>query len=237
MPRWESECSIRSHISCARALTSSRRDRTCAPATAASSAASRNSRLDPRLARPRAGARGCPRAAPRASSKPASIAKSSSSVGELLALDLLDGDLERRVAPGELLVAVVVGEASASTVRVSPALAPEQALLEAGDQVAGAELDELVAALAARERLRARLAVGCVRRAASRRSRRPRSRPRRPGARRSRRRARRSRIASISCVDLLVGDRRLAARPTSRPLYSPSSALGSTPISIENSSA
>ncbi len=49
-------------------------------------------------------------------------------------------------------------------------------------------------------------------------------------------RASRSRMASISCwicSSATSGSR----RPTSRPLYWPSSAFGSTPISIENSSA
>ena len=71
---------------------------------------------------------------------------------QVLLLDLLDGDLKRRVAPGEVLGAVVGGELQLDRARLAGAGA-EQALLEAGDQVAAAELDQLVAALAALERL------------------------------------------------------------------------------------
>ena len=52
-------------------------------------------------------------------------------LGQLLELDLLDGDLERRLAPGELLVAVVGGERQLDRARLAGARA-EQALLEAG---------------------------------------------------------------------------------------------------------
>ena len=151
--------------------------------------------------RPRAAARGCPRAAPRASSKPASIAKSSSSVGQLLELDLLDGHLEGRLAPGELAGCRSRRGSVSSTVRVSPALAPSSALLEAGDQVAAAELDQLVAALAAGEAAAsARLARPRPRRRrASRRSRPRRSRRSRPGARRSPAAPGARACASISC--------------------------------------
>ena len=76
-------------------------------------------------------------------------------LGQLLALDLLDGHVERGVAAGELARRGSRRGRSASTVRCSPALAPTQRLLEARDQVAAAELDQLVAALAALERLQA----------------------------------------------------------------------------------
>ena len=76
-------------------------------------------------------------------------------VGQLLELDLLDGHLERRLRPASSSLRSRRGT-SARPSRVSPALAPTQRLLEAGDQVAAAELDQLVAPLAAGERLAAR---------------------------------------------------------------------------------
>ena len=97
-------------------------------------------------------------------------------------------------------------------------------LLEAGHEPAGAELDHLVAALAAGERH----AVD-----ASRRSPSPRSRRAGPGGRRSRawRRARAAGRAPRRSTQSATPGSRLS---TSSPLYSPSSAFGRTPISIEN---
>ena len=69
-----------------------------------------------------------------------------------LVLDLLDGDLKRSVPAGEVLGAVVRGERQLDRARLSGG-GSEQALLEAGNQIAAAELDELVATLAALERL------------------------------------------------------------------------------------
>ena len=75
-------------------------------------------------------------------------------VGQVLVLDVLDLDRELRVLAGDVLGAVVLGER-----RLDDALlagdGADEALLEAGDEVARAELDELVAALAAGERLAA----------------------------------------------------------------------------------
>ena len=79
-------------------------------------------------------------------------------VGQLLELDLLDGHLERRLPPGELLVAVVGGEGQLHRARLAGARADEP-LLEARDQVAAAQLDQLVATLAARQLLQRRLPV------------------------------------------------------------------------------
>ena len=84
-------------------------------------------------------------------SKPASSANSSSSSGQLLGLDLAHGDRELRLLAGELRGLIVVGERD----RDRALLAADRALeliLEAGHEPAGAELDHLVAALAARER-------------------------------------------------------------------------------------
>src|SRR6185503_1844018 len=72
-------------------------------------------------------------------------------LGELLALDLLDRDLELGVAALELVSAVVVGERDLDGALVA-GLGAGQLLLEAGHEPAGAELDELVARLAALER-------------------------------------------------------------------------------------
>ena len=84
-------------------------------------------------------------------SKPASAAKSSSSSGQLLGLDLLDGDRELGLLAGEVLGAVVLGELDLDRALVAGGSALEL-LLEAGHEAAGAELDHLVAALAAAER-------------------------------------------------------------------------------------
>ena len=67
-------------------------------------------------------------------------------------LDLLDGELERRRLAGDVLGGVVVGERRVDGLLLAGGDADE-ALLEAGDQAAGADLDELVAALAALEGL------------------------------------------------------------------------------------
>ena len=68
--------------------------------------------------------------------------------GKLLELDLLDGDVEGRVATGEVAVPVLVREAQGQRALIARGRT-EQAVLEALDQVPAAELDELVAALAA----------------------------------------------------------------------------------------
>ena len=77
---------------------------------------------------------------------------------QLLELDLLDGHGEHGVPAGELLGRVVGRECQLHVLLLAGARADER-LLEARDQVAAAELDELVAALAALERLQALLAV------------------------------------------------------------------------------
>src|SRR5438876_3982718 len=71
---------------------------------------------------------------------------------KLLGLDLLDGHLERRLAPGQLNVVVARRKRDLHRARLA-SLGPEQALLEALDQVATAELHQLVAAVAARQAL------------------------------------------------------------------------------------
>src|SRR3954454_23329908 len=73
-------------------------------------------------------------------------------LGQLLALDLVDGDGELRLAAPELLGAVVLGERDRDRALLAR-LGPEELRLEAGHEPVGAELDELVARLAARERL------------------------------------------------------------------------------------
>ena len=84
--------------------------------------------------------------------------------GKLLALDLLHRHLEGGIAPRELTRAVVGREGELDRALLAGGCA-EQRLLEAGDQVAAAELDELVAPLAALERLEARNPVGSLDRA------------------------------------------------------------------------
>ena len=65
-------------------------------------------------------------------------------------LDLLDGHRKGGGLAGELLVAVVVGKRQLDGALVARA-APDELLLEAGDEPARAELEQLVAALAAVE--------------------------------------------------------------------------------------
>ena len=85
-------------------------------------------------------------------SKPASAARSSSSSGRSLALISLTVTANSASRPGQLLGAVVVGEGDLDRALVAGARALEL-VLEAGHEAAGAELDHLVAALAAGERL------------------------------------------------------------------------------------
>ena len=172
------------------------------------------------------------------SSKPASIAKSSSSSGSSLVLDLLDGDLERRVPAGELLGAVVRGERQLDRARLAGArrrAAPPRS------RGSGCRRRARRAGRGPRRPRTARpggrlVRAGVLRAAGSRRSRRRRSRPARP-------RARPSPAAPGARASPRSPARPARPRPsgsrraTSRPLYSPSSAFGSTPISIENSSA
>ena len=75
-------------------------------------------------------------------------------LGQLLGLDLLDRDGELRLLAGQVLGAVVLGELDRDRAVVAGRGALEL-LLEAGHEPAGAELDHLVAALAAAERLAA----------------------------------------------------------------------------------
>ena len=155
------------------------------------------------------------------SSKPASIAKSSSTPGSSLRLTSLTVISNVASRPASSRWRGSRRETSARPCAALAGAGPEQPLLEARDQVAGAELDELVAALAARERLRrgcsralAASRVAVARRlgaAASRRSRSRRSRPAAAARSAVSRRARRSRMASISSLDLLVLDGGLAA--------------------------
>ena len=71
-------------------------------------------------------------------------------LGELLLAHVLDGDLELRVLARQVLGLVVVREGHGDRALLAGAHADEL-LLEAGDEPAGAQLDHLVAALAALE--------------------------------------------------------------------------------------
>ena len=73
-------------------------------------------------------------------------------LGQSLGLDLLDGHLELGAAAGELGGAVVIGEGDRDRALLAGAGAG-QLLLEARDQPARSELEQLVATLAAGERL------------------------------------------------------------------------------------
>ncbi len=73
-------------------------------------------------------------------------------LGKLLVLDLLDGHLEGGIRTRQLL-AWVVGRKGQLDRAGLPRRGALQALLEAGDQIARAELDELIAPLPALERL------------------------------------------------------------------------------------
>ena len=73
-------------------------------------------------------------------------------LGQLLGLDLLDRDRELRLLAGQLGRRVVLGEGDGDGALVARGGAFEL-LLEAGHEPAGADLDHLVAALAAAERL------------------------------------------------------------------------------------
>ena len=75
-------------------------------------------------------------------------------LGEQLGLDLRDGDLEDRVLLTEI-VGVALGEGHRHLAGVAGRGAGEL-ILEAGDQTSGAQLDQLVAALATLERARRR---------------------------------------------------------------------------------
>ena len=183
--------------------------------------------------RPRPGAGGCPRGAPRRVSKPVSIAKSSSTSGSSLRLTSLTVTSKEASAAGELLGSGSRPGKVSSTVRVSPALRARPAPARSPGQVARRR--------APRAGRGPRHPAEWLRRSrpprpASRHSRSPRSRPLRRGAPPSR-----AREALAQTVDLAAGPARPrragSRRPTSRPLYSPSSAVGSTPISNENSSA
>ncbi len=85
-------------------------------------------------------------------SKPVSIARSSSTSGSCLLLDLLDLHVKARRTPRELRAAVVAGEGQLQRAALAGACA-EQPLLEALDQVARPELDQLVAPFPALEGL------------------------------------------------------------------------------------
>ena len=80
------------------------------------------------------------------------MAKSSSSSGKALLLDLLDLDLEARLLAGQLLVAVVLGEGDLDRALLARGGSGEL-LLEALDQPARAELEQVAARLAALEGL------------------------------------------------------------------------------------
>ena len=130
MPRWDSEWSIRSHISCARALISSGVSPTCAFATAASSAAWRNSRLDPLLLdldQAAADVLAQLLHAVEAGVDREVVVDAPGSSFSLTSLTVISNDA---LAPGELLVAVVGRERQLHRARLAGAR-PEQPLLEA----------------------------------------------------------------------------------------------------------
>ena len=110
------------------------------------------------------------------SKPPASTAKSSSSSGSRFSLTSLTSTANDGLLAGEVLGLVVLGEGHLDLALVAGGGALEL-LLEALDQPAGAELEQVAAGVAALERL----AVDRCRRSRS-----PRSRPSRPGAPRSR---------------------------------------------------
>ena len=145
---------MRVSSSFARASTSASGTSTVASSTIASSAAARNSDSMRSASRSSMRSRMFSRSSSSVSKPAASEANSSSEVGQVLVLDVLDLDLELRVLAGDVLGAVVLGERRRD--RAPLALdGADEALLEAGDEVARAELDELVAALAAGEGLAA----------------------------------------------------------------------------------
>src|SRR5207302_918923 len=78
-------------------------------------------------------------------------------LGQALGLDLGDGHLEGRGLPAEVAALVVLGEGDLDLALLAGARA-DQLLLEAGNQPARAELEQLIAALSALEWLAVDLA-------------------------------------------------------------------------------
>ena len=135
-------------------------------------------------------------------------------LGQDLLPHLLDLDREDRVFAGELLGLVVVGEADLDLARLAAAGAG-QLLLEALDQLAAAELEQVVVALPPSK------ALPSSRPSKSISSTSPSAAARSTGSSL----AKPSRIRSISRSTISSGGSG-SARPTSRPLYSPSLAFG-----------
>ena len=143
-------------------------------------------------------------------SKPASAARSSSSAGSSLALTSLTETANCASLPGQLAAPVVVGEGHGDRALLAGGGALEL-LLEAGHEPAGAELDHLVAPLAAARTARRR-ACPCNPSPRSRRCRPARSTVS-SRAERSRRRSSSAPIASSDDVHLALAD---LERPCSR---------------------
>ena len=165
------------------------------------------------------------------SSKPASMAKSSSSSGSCFSLTSLTVTAKLASRPASSLGAVVGGERDrdrALLARRSPRAGPPRS------RGSGCRSR---ARRAGRGPRRRRTGARRPRPAASRRSRSRRSR-RQPAARSTvSRRASRSRSPPRASLHARLVATCSSARPTSSPLYSPSSAFGSTPISIEKRSS
>ena len=159
------------------------------------------------------------------SNSDASEAKSSSSSGRIFSRTSLTLTSKTASSPARCSAWYSSGKVT-STLRSSPASAPVELLLEALDQLAAAELEQVVARP---RRPRTPCRRPCPRsRSAARR-------PRRPARSTGSSPAKPSRIRSTSARRSRRGPR--ARRwPTSRPLYSPSSAFGRTPTSNVNAS-
>ena len=151
MPWCASECSIWSHSSRARASTS---------ASGISTFASLHGRVERRLAELGLDLRGLGLGEPLADVLAQLVERVEAGLGgevvvelgKLLGLDLLDRDRELGLLAGQLVGRVVLGEGDRDGALVARGGALEL-LLEAGHEPARAELDHLVAALAAGERL------------------------------------------------------------------------------------
>ena len=177
--------------------------------------------LGPAARPPRRPARGCRRAAPRAcrTRRPRRRSRRRARAATFSRTSLTS-TVEDGVFAGQVLGLVVVGEGDLDLALLA-GLGAGELLLEALDQPAGAELEQVVGG-------RAALEGAAVDRAP--RSRSAARRRRRPARSTGSSRAKPSRIRSTSRSTMSSGTSG-SARPTSRPLYSPSSAVGRTPTS------
>ena len=150
-----------------------------------------------------------------------SAAKSSSSVGQLLLADLLDVDLEDRGLAGEMLGAVLLGEGHLD--RCAPRLRRRRSAPPRSRRSERWSRARAGSRWPCRPRTPRRRPAGEVDRAGSR----PSAAARSTGCSE----AKLSRIRSISSSTAPRATSG-SALPTSRPLYSPSLAVGRTPTSI-----